>query len=190
MLRLLIVAIVSTFLLIPIVGFLGNFIKNEILLIVVSFTAGYVIVPAILLKLWPERQSANDSDSLERALEKGLIEAREYSVLEAVEIAELEDEGLHYLLSISPARTLSLSGQYLYSYSELPNFPSATMRFFVHTKSNLCYGIECIGNRLDNVTRIKPASSEAWKAEIVPDDMEIVERPISEVVSQIQTYAR
>ncbi len=189
MLRLLIVAIVSTFLLIPIAGFSSNIIKNEILLFIVSFTTGYVIVPIILLRLWPEKQVSTELDTLDHALEKGLIATCEYSISEAVEIEEFEDEGLHYLLSISPTKTLSLFGQYLYAYSELSNFPSTRIRLFVHTKNNLCYGVECIGNKLEKVSTMEPASPEAWGAKVVPYDMEIIEKPISKVVGQIQKYA-
>lgn len=190
MLRLLIVAIVSTFLLIPIIGFSSNIIDNKVLLIVFSFFIGYVIVPIILLGLWPAKPVAVKLDTLQQALEKGQIMTRDYVISEAVEIEEYEDEGLHYLLSISPEKTLSLCGHYLHPYSELPNFPATKMRLFIHTENNLCYGIECVGSKLKPMRKIAPGPEGALDAEYIPSDMEVIKRPLLNVVSAIQKNAR
>lgn len=189
MFRLLTIALVSTFLLIPIAGYSSNIIKNDVLLILVSFISGYVIVPAILLRLWPEKQAQVESDTIDSALEKGLIKTIEYSISEGVEIEEFEDEGLHYLLSISPTKTLSLFGQYLYPYGELASFPSTKLRLFIHKENNLCYGVECIGDKLESVPLLGSPTSDAWEAGVVPYDLDIIEKPISEVVSEIQKHA-
>ncbi|WP_194868227.1 hypothetical protein [Pseudoalteromonas sp. PPB1] len=189
MLRLIIVAIVSTFLLIPVAGFSSNIIGNEVLLVVISCFIGYVIVPIILLRLWPAKPATLTLDTLQQAIEKGHITTIEYAISEVVEIEEYEDEGLHYLLSISSEKTLSLRGHYLYPYSELPNFPATIMRLFVHTENNLCYGIECVGSNLGSVRKVTQASNAAVDAEVVPSDMEVIEKPISDVVSEIQKYA-
>ncbi|ARU28775.1 hypothetical protein [Cellvibrio sp. PSBB006] len=189
MLRLLVVAAVSTFLLIPIAGYSSNIIKNEILLIIASFISGYVIVPAILLKLWPERQGRNEVETLDSALESGLIKTVEYSVDQVVEIEEFEDEGLHYLMSISPNKTLSLFGQYLYPYGELENFPSTRIRLFIHTGNNLCYGIECAGDKITEIDQLGPPTPDAWAAGVVPYDLEIIEKPLVDIVYGIKKYA-
>lgn len=189
MIRLLVVAMVSTFLLIPIAGYSSNIIKNEILLIIVSFISGYVIVPAILLKLWPEREGINEVETLDLALEKGLIKTIEYSVDKVVEIEESEDEGLHYLMSISPDKTLSLFGQYLYPYGELDKFPSTKIRLFIHMGNNLCYGIECAGDKINEVDQLDPPTPEAWAAGVVPYDLDIIEKPLVDIVNGIKKYA-
>ena len=189
MLRLLVVAVASTFLLIPIAGYSSNIIKNEILLIITSFISGYVIVPTILLKLWPERQGRNEVETLDSALEKGLIKTIEHNVDKVVEIEEFEDEGLHYLLSISPNKTLSLLGQYLYPYGELEKFPSTKIRLFIHIEDNICYGIECVGDKINEIDQVGPPTPQAWAAGVVPYDLDIIEKPLGDIVEGIKKYA-
>jgi hypothetical protein len=187
MIRIITIAVISTFLLIPIAGYSSNIIKNEAVLIAVSFLTGYVIIPILLMRLWPSKNIK--IDSIETALAKGTVLITEYEVLEMVEIDEDEDEGLHYLIAVSPEKTLSLFGQYLYPYQENEKFPSDRIRVITNTEHEYCYGIECIGNKLCNIKRIPPASAEAWGEEVVPYDLQLLNKPLSEVVSDIEKYA-
>lgn len=189
MIRLLIIGLVSTLLLIPIAGFSSNVISNDIALIAVSFTLGYVVVPAILMQIWPADRRPSEYVSMEMALAKGLVSTIECDVYEVVEIEEFEDEGLHYLMSISPNRTLSLFGQYLYPYQTNYNFPSDKIRVFYNSKDGYTYGIECIGSKVKNIKHIDSPSSSAWDAGVVPSDRQIVEMSLSDVLAQIARFA-
>jgi hypothetical protein len=187
MFRKLAIAVISTFLLIPIAGYSSNIIKNSFSLIAVSVIVGYIIIPALLLKLWPER--SKEVDSMEVALAKGSLLSQDFEIEEVVEIREFEDEGAHYLFSIASNRTLSLFGQYLYEYKMLANFPSKKIRVFSNAKEPLTYGLQCLGEKLEISKSIASPTSEAWAANVVPFDLQIVEKPLSVVVGAIEKYA-
>lgn len=189
MIRLLTIAIISTFLLIPIAGYSSNIIKSEALLVAVSVITGYVIVPILLLRLWPEAKSDADYESIEIALAKGNVSTSEYDVVEVVQMEEKEDEGLHFLMAIAPGKTLSFCGQYLYPYQDNKYFPSDRIRIIFNSEKGYCYGIECIGNKLNKIRTIAPPTSEAYAADVVPFDFQFISKPLSDVVAEIERYA-
>jgi len=130
--------------LIPIAGFSDNVISNVPLLIAVSFGLAYIVMPAFLLHIWPARKQPT-SKSMQDALWDGELSTREYRVLGAAQIEEVEDEGLHFLLSIDTGETLYLRGQDLYGPVDRRTFPSELVRVFTNRVSGLRYGVEPIG---------------------------------------------
>lgn len=189
MIRILIIAIVSTFLLIPIAGYSSNIIKNDFLLIATSFFTGYVLIPILLMRLWPTSAEKEGAESFETAMAKGKVKITEYDIFDVVMMEDEEDEELHILMSIAPSRTLSLAGAYLYPYAASKTFPSDKVRIVSNIHRNICYGIESVGNKI-KARRVKTVpGSEAWGSGVVPYDLEIVEKPLDEVVKEIEQYA-
>ena len=186
MLRLLIIAVVSTMLLIPIAGFSSNIITNEPILIVVSVGLGYVVIPVILLRLWPKPKIKKGKEwkSIAEALEEGELLTIEHEVRDVAEIEEFEDEGLHFLLKIETGETLYLCGQYLYGIVERNEFPSCKVRLFTNKVTGQFYGIEPVGERITNWSRYT-FTDESIKSEFAVADGELHLQSIAEIISEL-----
>ncbi|MDO5686558.1 MAG: hypothetical protein Q4G42_04105 [Neisseria sp.] len=148
MFRFFAVAGICTLLLIPIAGYSSNIIKNPLLLVLVSGSLAYVVLPALLLHLWPETRKSSVPESMESALWGGHLITTSYEVLDIAEIREAEDEGLHFLIA-THAGTLFLSGQYLYELVGLEAFPCEEIRLFRHRETETSYGIEPVGKPIN-----------------------------------------
>jgi hypothetical protein len=185
-LRIAIIALVSTALLIPIAGYSSNIISNEPLLIALTFGVGYFIVPAILLKLWPAPRDPSQK-SMEQALQDGELETAEYEVLGVAQVEELEDEGLAFLVAIPSGQTLCLCGQYLYAPVERRQFPSVRFRLHRNRVTNLVYGIAPVGQLLPSWPVFTSFTSEQLesRSSIVPEDGALYAQSIAELVGAL-----
>ncbi|WP_426994526.1 hypothetical protein [Methylomonas sp. CM2] len=170
-------------LLIPIAGYSSNIITNGPLLIAVSCGLAYVVIPVFLLCLWPA-QKAKQSKSMQDALYDGDLLTVEHEVQDVVQIEEIEDEGLHFLLAIETGDTLSLSGQYLYGPVERNEFPSRRVRLFTNKTTGLLYGIEPIGERIPHWALYDSFTDEAPNSDLTIEDGKLYSQPIAEIVSQ------
>jgi hypothetical protein len=187
LIRLVAIAIVSTVLLIPIAGFASNITSNKLLLIVVSFGTSYVLIPMLLLRLWPAERSAVE-DSIATALWSGELLTTEYTVHEVVEVEEVEDEGFHFLLSTGENETLFLSGQYLYGLVEQHKFPSSQLRVFRHRTKGHAYGIEPIGSAMKSWRCLSCANLESVNVNL--EDGQLVSKPLDALVAELGLEAK
>lgn len=186
MLRLLVIAIVSTFLLIPIAGYSSNIIQNETLLIMTSVMTGYVIVPAILLKLWPVSPSLPVNDTMFDTLMKGQLVSENYHVQQAVAIEEVDDEGLHYLLAVDSDKTLYLNGQYLYDPVERGEFPSTNIHVFRNRQTGSVFGIDPQGTPVSVSTTLPPLLAATRTNPWLLDDYKLLECSLDAVVDVLK----
>jgi len=189
MTRVLTIAVVCTLLLIPIAGYGSNIISNEPLLIAFTFGLGYVALPALFLRLWPV-PPGEEAKTMQDALWNGELVAVEYEIVDAVQIEELEDEGLHFLLATSAGPTLSLSGQYLYGPVERKAFPSTAIRIFSNRESGLIYGIETLGPRLDHWLTYDPFPPQQTDSDITIEDGKLYSESIAQLIAKLGLQPR
>ena len=181
-LRLLVIGVVSTLLLIPIAGYSSNVIHSEALLVAVSVALGYVVVPAILLRLWPPRTAT--VKSMQNALWEGELQTVDYRVLEIAQVSEQEDEGLHFLIAIGEGRTLYLSGQYLYGLVERRAFPSEAVRVFLNKITGDRYGIEPVGKPIESWSLYRPFDFRDVNAPDPLEDGRVYDETIERMVAR------
>jgi hypothetical protein len=85
-------------------------------------------VAGLLFQLYLRRMikqaSAYDRESPRADLDGNQVDETTFDVVGAVEVAELEDEGKHFYLTLSDGRTVFLSGQYLYELVQSKRFPA------------------------------------------------------------------
>ena len=182
--RLLVIAVVSTFLLIPIAGFSSNIVSNTAALILVSVVTGYVIVPAILLKIW-EPRDLPVTGYLDEAVATGTLTYSDFDVRQVISIAESEDEGLHFLLEVGPDQTLFLSGQYLYGPVEKGLFPSTKIRIYWDSGDDMTVGVAGLGTPVEAVAELPPFTLEQFESDSIPADRSIIERSIHDVAESM-----
>jgi hypothetical protein len=170
-------------LLIPIAGFSSNIISNQPLLIAVSFGLAYVVIPAILLQVWPA-QKGKKFKSMQDALWDGELVTYESEIRDVAQIEETEDEGLHFLIATETGETLFLSGQYLYGPVERHAFPSQRVRVFRHRQLNVCYGIEPVGQSLKSWPLYDSFTEEKTKTSLLLEDGQLYPQSISHIVAE------
>jgi hypothetical protein len=113
-----------------------------------------------------------------------MAEVLTVSASEAIRVDEFEDEGLHYFLRLSDDRVLFLSGQYLYDHEEEKRFPCTEFDVVRTVRSKIILGLECRGAFLPPVKVLPPFSTEQFHKDIVPQDMDILDIPWSEIESR------
>jgi len=70
------------------------------------------------------RAAAADRSAGRRDVEAREVDHTRFEIIDAIEVAEEEDEGKHYYLRLADGRVLFLSGQYLYEPVASGRFPS------------------------------------------------------------------
>ena len=143
----------------------------------------YIAFPILALRVWKSREPV-PLTSMEAALESGELLSADYSVSEAVEFAEFEDEGRSFYLAVGPTETLFLSGQYLYSPTDRGVFPSTKIRIFWHKTIGLTYGVECLGQPL-SATSYPPFTEEQFENEKVPEDRQLITQDLHSVLKDV-----
>lgn len=183
MLRLICIAVVCTMLLIPIAGYSSNVISNKWALIAVSFGLAYVVIPAVLLKLWPASRTGRHK-SMQEALDSGELHTADYEIRDVVQIGETEDEGLHFLIDLGDEKTLFLSGQYLYEPVERGEFPAERVRVFTNKVTGLRYGIESIGTLRRRWQCYEPLTLKQIDAGVDLVDGELYQQSIAQLAER------
>ena len=180
MFRLIAIIAFCTLCLIPIAGFASRIISNEVLHIAFTFGFGYVILPAMLLHLWPTPKSKAEQ-SMEEALESGNLATTVYSTVAVAELAELEDEGRQFLVEIDGGRTLCLIGQHLYGPVERKLFPCTQFRAFANRVTGRIYGVEPAGPPIHSW----PVHSEFSQSTEALIDGQIYDKTIVQLVGHL-----
>lgn len=122
----------------------------------------FVLAPWLVLRLWPR------VDPVQRAALAGTLEAHEFNVVRAWQIAELEDEGLHFVLELASGGTLFLSGQFLYEPVAKGVFPCAELTVSVDTRTKDVLALGCAGERIDIVDTLDAFSDEDLERRVHP----------------------
>lgn len=146
----------------------------------------YVWYPYMALKFLGRNDKKYSEKGMDAALAKGKLSVAEYEVRSYVQIAEFDDEGLLFLLSIAPDRTLCLQGQYLYDVADNKNFPSDKIRIFWDNESGHTFGVEAIGaNRLLPLMSLPPLTDKQLSSSGLPRDREIIQLGVEVLVDKI-----
>ena len=185
MLRLIFIAGICTFLLIPIAGYSSNIVKDPMLLGLVSFGSAYVLLPALLLHLWPKSSLAVRQEPMQSALWSGRLKTADYRVSDVIEVEEMEDEGMHFLLATNGG-TLFLSGQYLYELVESGAFPCGGVRLFSNRQTGLPYGIEPIGEGGVSWRRFEMPREERPEDFLELEDGHLYSQSLEEIVQHLR----
>ena len=179
MLRLLIAALggVCTFLL---GTSLIRFVDGSFPLGMIVLFLGLVGTPAIILALW-RVQSAIDI-----ARKKGRLGVLEFEVVAACQVAETEDEGLHFFLETDVGKTCFVSGQLLYDPVQAKKFPRRWVKLFIDAKSREVLDVESTGPQLLPWSVIDAFTETEHARDLVPDNLEMLPYGIVEVLSRLE----
>jgi hypothetical protein len=141
-----------------------------VLVVGVGGLAGYVYLRRLF-----RRAAAADRSSGQRDLEAGQVDETEFQVVDAIEVAEGEDEGRHFYLRLADRRVLFLSGQYLYEDVASRRFPAARITVIRAPESGIVLSMRAEGPYVAP-SAIRPSFTERDRARgRIPDDGEILE---------------
>jgi len=120
------------------------------------------------------RAAAADRSSRRRDREAGEVDEAQFEIVDAIEVAEEEDEGRHFYLRLADGRVLFLSGQYLYEPVAAQRFPAARITVIRAPTSGVVLSMRPEGAFLAP-SAVRPSFSERGHARWrVPDDGEIL----------------
>jgi hypothetical protein len=97
-----------------------------------------------------------------RDLERGELAVQTILVVDAIEVAEQEDEGPGYFLHTQDGRTALFAGQYLERY-RLRGFPWSAFELLEAPESGLFLGLKKLGDRLTPSVRRAPFRWDEFK---------------------------
>ena len=191
--RILILAIVSTILLIPLSITLDRYISNQVLLLFLVFSIGYIVTPLVLAAVFgaiidfilsPFRKETEFID-MQEALFLGDLEVNDYRIRRIVKVEQYDVEGNLYLLEINEDKTLCIIGQYLYPFEENLLFPSTKLRVFMNKNTENCYGFQCLGEKVTDIDNFESEDILNFEFYESLDGYQIIEMPIKEVKSKL-----
>lgn len=140
------------------------------------FVATALLVSAVYTaKFLVRSNGTRRRDPLAEDLARGSAEVTDYNVVECLEVAEWEDEGVGFFLKTSQGQTLFLQGQYLYDLVEGKAFPCTRFHLARAPLSRTFLGIECAGSYLPPAAKLPAFSAADSKRGQVPEDGEIVD---------------
>ena len=141
-----------------------------VLLAGVGGLAGYLYLRRLFA-----RSAAADHASGRRDAEGGEVDETRFHVVDAIEVAEEEDEGRHFYLRLADGRVLFLSGQYLYEPVAARRFPAARITVVRAPSSGIVLTMRPDGDYLAP-SAVRPSFSERERARgRVPDDGDVLE---------------
>jgi hypothetical protein len=124
----------------------------------------------------------------------GLLITEEFSVRRTFEVAEFEDEGLHFFLELNDGRVLFMNGQYLYDYQEIADdeennqkasFPCAHFRVRRHKSEHWVHSIETLSPYLPPEVKLPHYSKSYIKKHSFPEDGKIYSEPYDTIKNEI-----
>jgi len=185
MLRLIFIAGICTFLLIPIAGYSSNIVKDPMLLGLVSFGSAYILLHDHAGEDTEAGARSWGLEPMQSALWSGHLKTADSRVSDVVEVEEMEDEGMHFLLATNGG-TLFLSGQYLYELVESGVFPCGGVRLFSNRQTGLPYGIEPVGEGVVNWRRFEMPREERPEDSLELEDGHLYSQSLEEIVQQLR----
>ena len=121
------------------------------------------------------RAAAADRAAGRHDAEAGEVDETRFEIVDAIEVAEEEDEGKHYYLRLIDGRVLFLSGQYLYEPVAAGRFPSTRITVVRAPDSGVVLSLRPEGDGLA-ASSVRPSFAEREHARgRVPDDGAILE---------------
>ena len=187
MIRLLVIAVLSTLSILPVAYAVAHVFSNAAVEIAVTFGVCYLLFPAVLLRLWPAvREPALEFDTIDEARQRGVLVSTEYLAEFAVAVTEFEDEGAQYFIALTAGTTLFVAGQYLYDVVDDGHFPCSHFRIHWHSEHGFSYGIDCLGEPIEVRQTLPPFTAASIEADETPCDRELIEAELPVVV---QAYA-
>ncbi len=148
-------------------------------IVLATILIAFVAAPAFVLWIW---RAPGAKDVAER---EGKLEIIELEVSSACQIAETEDEGLHFFLETVSGETIFLSGQYLYEPVSEGRFPARQVRIAIDSKDNDVVDIQCTGAAI----KVRPALPQFTQSEherdLVPQNLQRYPMGIAEVLKGI-----
>jgi hypothetical protein len=119
-------------------------------------------------------------------LADGVVEVTRYRAVEAISVAEAEDEGLSFFLRLQDGQVLFISGQYLYEF-EGTAFPSTLFEVTRTPTSRIVLHFRPLGQYLPPSTE-RPAFSEAdWERFGALDDGALLNVPFESLRAGVHT---
>jgi hypothetical protein len=115
------------------------------------------------------------ADLLRSDLAGGVAAESSFDVVEAIEVEELEDEGMTYYLKLSDGGVLFLSGQYLDDDVEAKRFPSTRIVTTRLPHTRLLFDFRCEGSYLAPTAKLPHFTSDQRERGEVPEDGAIVD---------------
>jgi hypothetical protein len=124
--------------------------------------------------------------------EQGLLEFADFRAQRAFEVAELEDEGLHFFLELEDGAVLYLNGQYLYDYAPDDEPESSQKRLFPCTEFTIArhrlrgypVDITCRGHVLAPECLAPPFSLDDYEESEAPQDGDVLRRSYDDIKSE------
>ena len=153
----------------------------------IAAVAMYIAFPVLAMSIWSHEDEAEES--FMTALADGSLMSSDYDISEAVQIEDLEDGGLNFLLDVGDGRTLFLSGQYLFGPFDTGQFPSTAIRVFWGKEHGLTYGVQALGERLLPTRTLPAPTAELIESGVFPGDRDIVAQDIDSVVQLLTNGA-
>jgi hypothetical protein len=130
-----------------------------------------------------------DVPDMAQALASGDLEVSNYVVRSVIEIEEIDDEGMFFLLDVGENLTLCLRGQYLYESTENGLFPASEIKVFWNKSLGFTYGVQGAGDKLEPTRVLLPLTGDQWDLDYLPEDRELINKNINKVVKDIEESA-
>jgi hypothetical protein len=117
--------------------------------------------------------------SLAELQARGLVREETYDARRVFEVAEHDDEGMHYFIELNDGRVLYLTGQFLYDFVEITDdpeanqpqtFPSARFTLKRHATSGAVLDLVPEGAVIRPEVVLPPFSREAYRSGMVSTD--------------------
>src|SRR5262249_17701232 len=121
------------------------------------------------------RAAATDRSAGRLDAEAGEVDETQFDIVDAIEVAEEEDEGKHFYLRLADGRVLFLSGQYLDETVASRRFPARRISMVRTLNSGIVLSMRPDGDYLAP-SSVRPSFTEREHARgRVPDDGAIVQ---------------
>lgn len=182
MLRLLVAALFALAVLAG-TALLASRVEEPFLVILAGVLVGFVGAPWAVLRYW------RPVSPVEVARRSGNLEVREFNITNAWQIAEREDEGLHFVLELATGGTLFLSGQFLHEPFRRRVFPSKSVTVSLDKRSGDVLALECKGARVETGRPLDAFSDEELDAGLYPGSYRLYAEQPGEVLSTFRRGA-
>jgi hypothetical protein len=124
-----------------------------------------------------------------------LLRCDEFEARRCFQVAEFEDEGLHFFVELANGTVLYLNGQYLYEVAENHNddgklsacFPCTRFTLRRHRDEGYIVDIQCAGSRLYPAVVLPPFPDEYYRRDDIFQDGDVIaDRSLDEVRRELE----
>ena len=152
----------------------------------VALVIGVVAGAWVYFRAQRSERRVNAAATFRAELADGVAEVTRYRALEAISVAEAEDEGLSFFLRLQDGEVLFISGQYLYEF-EGTAFPSTLFEVTRTPTSRILLDFRPLGQYLTPSTE-RPAFSEAdWERFGALDDGVLLNVPFESLRAGVRS---